>query len=429
MKKHLLKAVSSLVAISLAFSLVGQVSAAGTHQAAIAETRYRYYTASFDGATFTKGKNIDSIKKGIKTDKASDNNENGVFNAIIDSYPLIGSSMNKAIRIKFPNVEKSKSGGIYTCIQINPNDSHNSKRTILNKDQGIPIKSNDHGYMFHIEMKALEGNNQEDGFCYIDDNDNTKITKHYARDINVTFQERDYPNGAPVPDETNDSKPIVTAMNMGENNKITFVWTKDVNFEYEEVKLDSQGKEVKNDKGETVYDKKTMNKKKGDVDFGNSKGGGIIFPRDFCGYVMIPFSSFTLIDGGWKGKDTDGKINLMYLELINFYTGFYQQFKGEMWIDECALYGPTFANVPGAYDVKIDPKNPAARTQSKINIEEKSIEIIDPYGSDDPENNNKSKENTVSQGENSTESDISQEDTLNSDISVDGNGVSALSNE
>ncbi|MEG0229986.1 MAG: hypothetical protein RR640_05215, partial [Oscillospiraceae bacterium] len=158
-------------------------------------------------------------------------------------------------------------------------------------------------------------------------------------------------------------------------------------------------------------------------------GGGIIFPRDFCGYVMIPFSSFTLIDGGWKGKDTDGKINLMYLELINFYTGFYQQFKGEMWIDECALYGPTFANVPGAYDVKIDPKNPAARTQSKINIEEKSIEIIDPYGSDDPENNNKSKENTVSQGENSTESDISQEDTLNSDISVDGNGVSALSNE
>ncbi|MEG0456813.1 MAG: hypothetical protein RR549_01625 [Oscillospiraceae bacterium] len=423
MRKKISAIVASVLAIAMTCSLSATFTAsAGTHSAKLSDTRYRYYLANFDGASFPAGKNIKDIK-GFGTDNDITNSPTGQFNATIEKYNILGAQ-NKALKIAYLNQDLSLAPK-HTGFKIGSGKLF-FPRTILGKEQGIPINANDHGMMIHVELKNLEGASESDGFVHISDTEkdaqgNPLVRKNYNRDFNITFQERDYKDGKPVPHKSKEGEPQTTAMNTGKGNKLTYIWTKDKTVSFNGPYRNSDGSwaTTKNDKGVDVQATKdqTVTHKKGDYEYyitatdWDKSDASIKLPNGFCGWVLIPFSSMS---SAWDGADDDGKINLQYLELANIYTSVYPQYKGEMWFDQFAFYGPTFANVKDAYDVKINDSDPAKFTQQKI------TDVTEPATIDEGEYSEAKNglESTANKNDNSAETENSGEN-LSEEVSAE----------
>ena len=271
--------------------------------------------------------------------------------------------------------------------------------------QGIPTNSNDHGIMVHVEVQGTP-EHPEDGFTHVGYEEG-KFTEnrniHVQKDFNITFQEWDYkPDGTPKKIK---GKVVCTAMNVKPGAKLTLVWTKKVDWtnpdkdkpqaewawcNTEEVRnADGSGVQIEGADGNKTWKRQLIpdrHYKPGDTEIlttptktlENKKenGGTITLPRDFCGYVIIPFSAFQLT---WNGSaDFDHKLNFKKMELANIYTGSYCYHRGTLIFDEYSFWGPTFAKVDGAYDygnISIKNHKDCLINRKRINVKpEKPVE-------------------------------------------------------
>ena len=390
---------SVLLALVMAVSMMTVMfattaSAADTAEAdkALAATRYRYPIIRFENAKFPTGVAIDdnmSTSAYLTNDKDINGTDSmDLVFARVDEYDMFNMKLgkNRALRVTSSDQTSSAAAAQFTGYVIHTGEEVGTSTQILPNDiQGIPEDAKDHGVMFHIEVKGLPGK-EADGFTHAKFDEGTlEITgysNHVAKDINVTFQEWDYRENGKVVKKAGEEQ--ATAMNVKAGGEITLVWTKDVSYTNTtnelELLREENGLAIKDEEGNYQYvPVKDYSYKAGDVmkwktyeyeyDGRKKDGGNINLPRDFCGYVIIPFSSFQRT---WDSDNVDGHLNFKNLNLANLYMGHYWYHQGEIIIDEYCFYGPTFAKANGAYDygdIKFSNHKDSLVNRKEIKIE------------------------------------------------------------
>ncbi|MBQ4102072.1 MAG: hypothetical protein IJC85_04205 [Oscillospiraceae bacterium] len=399
--KKLRSMLSVLLALVMAVSMltvmfVTTASASDTTEAdkALAATRYRYPILRFENAKFPTGVAVDdnmNTSAYLATDGGSSMNGTDsmdLYFARVDEYDMFNMKLgkNRALRITLSDQTSNVVTEKYCGYVIHTGEEVGTSTQILPNDiQGIPEDATDHGVMFHIEIKGLPGK-EADGFTYASFDAETKeITgykHHVARDLNVTFQEWDYRENGKVVKKAGEEQ--ATAMNVKAGGEMILIWTKDVSYtnttgETEQAR-EPNGMPLKDENGNYYYvPVPDYSYKAGDVTVwktyeyeynGTKKEGGTInLPRDFCGYVIIPFSSFQRC---WNANNVDGHLNFKNLNLANLHLSHYWYHQGEYIIDEYCFYGPTFAKANGAYDY--GDINFANHKDSLVNRKEIEIE-------------------------------------------------------
>ena len=397
--KKLRSMLSILLALVMTVSMMTVMfatpaSASDTTEAdkALAATRYRYPILRFENPKFPTGVAIDenmSTSGFLSNDKDANGTDSmDLFFARVDEYDMFNMKLgkNRALRITLSDQTSSAAEALYTGYVFHTGEEVGTSTQILPNDiQGIPEDAKDHGVMLHIEVKGLPGK-EADGFTHAKfDAETLEITgysNHVAKDFNVTFQDWDYRENGKVVKKAGEEQ--ATAMNVKAGGEVTLIWTKDVSYTNttNEVELlrEENGLAIKDEEGNYQYvPVKDYSYKAGDVmkwktyeyeyDGTKKDGGTINLPRDFCGYIIIPFSSFQRC---WNSDNVDGHLNFKHLCLANLYMGHYWYHQGEIIIDEYCFYGPTFAKANGAYDygdIKFSNHKDSLVNRKEIKIE------------------------------------------------------------
>jgi len=275
---------------------------------------------------------------------------------------------NRAWRIKMGAGTSEAVPENYVSFLIGMGEAVGTRTNILpDSIDGIDENASDHGIILHWEHTGLDGTT--DGYLRKGYNLETnkldydgELLPHSMHRVNITFQEIDYKEDGTVAKKR--GTPLHSAYNLNAGTQITLIWTKDVSWtntnpeKYVQVKREANGKPILENGKRVMEPIPSYSHKAGEVQlwqtYGyNEKGetltggGEIDLPRDFCGYIILPFSAFHRC---WDSSNSDGKINLKNLELANMYIYLYPSDEGQIYIDEYCLWGPTFANVDGAYD-------------------------------------------------------------------------------
>ncbi len=390
---------SILLALVMAVSMMTVMfttpaSASDTTEAdkALAATRYRYPILRFENPKFPTGVAIDenmSTSSFLSNDKDANGTDSmDLFFARVDEYDMFNMKLgkNRALRITSSDKTSNVVTAEFTGYVIHTGEEVGTSTQILPNDiQGIPEDATDHGVMLHIEVTGLPGK-EADGFTHAKfDAETLEITgysNHVAKEFNVTFQEWDYRENGKVVKKAGEEQ--ATAMNVKAGGEITLVWTKDVSYTNttNEVELlrEENGLAIKDEEGNYQYvPVEDYSYKAGDVmkwktyeyeyDGRKKDGGTVNLPRDFCGYVIIPFASFQRC---WNADNVDGHLNFKYLCLANLYLSHYWYHQGDVIIDEYCFYGPTFAKANGAYDygdIKFSNHKDSLVNRKEIKIE------------------------------------------------------------